>query len=102
MPWRGPDETRAFPSLGGRVVEFIETYLCHGPGDVMGDPIELDDEFYEFVIRAYCLDPDTGRRVYRRAVLVPGEGPGEVGARRDAGGCRGPGPGAVRRLGRRR
>lgn len=74
MPWRGPDETRAFPSLGDGVVEFIEAYLCHGPGDVMGDPIVLDDEFYEFIVRAYCLDPVTGRRVYRRAFLSRAKG----------------------------
>jgi hypothetical protein len=29
----------------------------------------LDDEFYEFVARAYRLDPETGRRRYRRAFL---------------------------------
>jgi hypothetical protein len=35
----------------------------------MGEPIVLDDEFYEFVARAYRLDPETGRRRYRRAFL---------------------------------
>lgn len=74
MAWRGPDETRAFPSLGDRVVEFVETYLCHGPGDVMGDPIVLDDEFYSFIVRAYRVDPVTGRRVYRRAFLSRAKG----------------------------
>ena len=69
MPWRGPGYPGEFPSLGEQVVEWIEHYLCHGPGDVMGEPIELDDEFYEFVVRAYRLDPDTGQRVYRRAFL---------------------------------
>lgn len=69
MPWRGPDEHLAFPSLGPQVVDWIETYLCHGPGDVQGTPIELDDELYEFVVRCYRLDPETGRRVYRRAFL---------------------------------
>jgi phage terminase large subunit-like protein len=40
----------------------------------MGDPIELDDEFYEFIVRAYRLDPETGRRVYRRAFLSRAKG----------------------------
>ena len=52
----------------------METYLVHGPGDVMGEPIVVDDEFYEFIVRAYRLDPDTGRRVYRRAFLSRAKG----------------------------
>jgi len=72
--WRGPTFPGEFPSLGAQLVEWIETYLVHGPGDVMGDPIVLDDEFYEFIVRAYRLDPDTGRRVYRRAFLSRAKG----------------------------
>jgi phage terminase large subunit-like protein len=74
MPWRGPDYPGEFPSLGPQLVQWYETYLVHGPGDVMGDPIELDDEFYEFIVRAYRLDPETGRRVYRRAFLSRAKG----------------------------
>lgn len=74
MPWRGPSFPGEFPSLGHQLVQWYETYLVHGPGDVMGDPIELDDEFYEFIVRAYRLDPDTGRRVYRRAFLSRAKG----------------------------
>lgn len=74
MPWRGPDYPGEFPSLGPQLVQWYETYLVHGPGDVMGEPIELDDEFYEFLVRAYRLDPDTGRRVYRRAFLSRAKG----------------------------
>lgn len=69
MPWCGPTEERSFPSLGDEIVEWIEEYLVHGPGDVVGEPIVLDDEFYEFIVRCYRLDPVTGRRVYRRAFL---------------------------------
>jgi phage terminase large subunit-like protein len=69
MPWRGSQYEGEFPSLGRQIVEWIEKYLCHGPGDVQGEPIELDDELYAFVIKAYRLDPDTGRRHYRRAFL---------------------------------
>jgi phage terminase large subunit-like protein len=74
MPWRGPSYPGEFPSLGPQIVEWCEAYLVHGPGDVMGEPIVLDDEFYEFIVRAYRLDPDTGRRVYRRAFLSRAKG----------------------------
>jgi phage terminase large subunit-like protein len=74
MPWRGPNYPGEFPSLGPALVQWYETYLVHGPGDVMGDPIEIDDEFYEFLVRAYRLDPETGRRVYRRAFLSRAKG----------------------------
>lgn len=74
MPWRGPRYEGEFPSLGDQVVAQIEAYLCHGPGDVVGEPIELDDEFYEFVVRCYRIDPETGRRVYRRAFLSRAKG----------------------------
>lgn len=56
------------PSLGGIVIEWVETYLVHGPGDVQGQPIELDDELSAFVWKAYELRPD-GQRSYRRAFL---------------------------------
>lgn len=74
MPWRGPNYSGEFPSLGPQLVQWYETYLVHGPGDVMGEPIVVDDEFYEFIVRAYRLDPETGRRVYRRAFLSRAKG----------------------------
>lgn len=55
-------------SLGFALVDWIETFLVHGPGDVEGEPIALDDEFAAFVVRAYRLD-DAGRRFVRRAVI---------------------------------
>lgn len=74
MPWRTPEYEGEFPSLGPQVVEHIEEYLCHGPGDVIGEPIELDDEFYAFIVKAYRLDPETGRRMYRRGFLSRAKG----------------------------
>jgi phage terminase large subunit-like protein len=74
MPWRGASYEGEFPSLGGLIVEQIEQYLCHGPGDVVGEPIELDDEFFEFIVRCYRISPETGRRVYRRAFLSRAKG----------------------------
>ena len=50
------------------MVSWIERELVHGPGDVQGQPIELDDEFVRFLFDAYRIDDD-GRRVVRRAVF---------------------------------
>ena len=69
MPWSGPSDHLSFPSLGDQVVEWMEHYLVHGPGDVIGQRIELDDEFYEFVLQCYRIDPESGRRVFRRVFL---------------------------------
>ena len=65
--------TKQNPSLGGDVCDWIETYLVHGPGDIQGTAIELDDEFRAFIWRAYEVfpknHPNAGRRVYPRAFL---------------------------------
>ena len=58
-----------FPTIGWQVVDWIEANLCHGPGDIAGDPIVLDEEFIRFVCHCYRLDERTGRRLRRRAVL---------------------------------
>lgn len=62
-------EDLSFPSLGWQVIDWIEANLCHGPGDIQGQPITIDDEMAAFVVKAYRLDPGTGRRAVRRAVL---------------------------------
>ncbi len=56
-------------SLGYDLIDWIEAFTCHGPGDVQGDPIELDAEWRKFLVDAYELDPATGRRVRDGAVL---------------------------------
>jgi len=55
-------------SLGYALIDWIEVHLCHGPGDIEGEPVTLDDEFAAFIIRAYEINNDGKRRV-RRAVL---------------------------------
>jgi hypothetical protein len=61
------------PTLGPDVVAWIESYLCHGPGDIQGTAIELDDEVRRFIFSAYELYPKghpwAGRRAYPRAFL---------------------------------
>lgn len=58
-----------FPTLGYAAGLWIEAYCCHGPGDVQGEPVELDAEVWEFLAHSYRLDPQTGRRVKDEAVL---------------------------------
>ncbi len=69
MPWRGPEVPGEFPTLGFQVLDWIEHYLVHGPGDVQGEPIHLDEELVRFLLKAYRINPETGRRVYDEALL---------------------------------
>jgi hypothetical protein len=68
MPWQ-PLDGDEFPSLGFVVVDWLEQYACHGPGDVQGEPLVLDQEWLRFLVHAYRLDPATGARVFDEAVL---------------------------------
>ncbi len=54
--------TVAERSLGFSIVSWIEALLCHGPGDVQGEPVTLDPEFTGSILDAYELD-EHGRRV---------------------------------------
>jgi hypothetical protein len=65
---RDRGEPELGPTLGYGVVEWLEQYLVHGPGDVQGQPYTLDDELAHFVLHAYEL-ADSGRRLVRRAYL---------------------------------
>jgi RNA polymerase-binding transcription factor DksA len=62
-----------FPTLGWQVIDWMEAYLPHGPGDVQGEPWELDDEFALFILWAYRVYPKgharAGRRMVQRAIL---------------------------------
>lgn len=65
-------------SLGWAAIDWIEHYLVHGPGDVQGQPIELDDEFAEFIARAYAVDAK-GERLVRRSFLSRAKGRSKSG-----------------------
>lgn len=54
-------------------MEWIEANLVHGPGDVQGEPIRLDDEQVRLVLEAYAIDDD-GRRLVNRAVYSRAKG----------------------------
>ncbi len=69
----------SFPTLGWQVIDWMETYLCHGPGDVQGElwtpgsvGLELDDEEVLFICWCYRVHPQdhrlAGRRLVHRAI----------------------------------
>lgn len=62
-----------FPTLGFQVIDWIEAFLPHGPGDVQGDAWEIDDEIALFICWAYRVHPQghprAGRRMVQRAIL---------------------------------
>ncbi len=58
-----------FPTLGWQVIDWIETYLVHGPGDVERQPIVLDDERALHVLWCYAVFPAGHRFAGQRMVL---------------------------------
>jgi len=54
-------------TLGDDVAAWIETFCVHGPGDILGQPVELTRDERMFLKRAYEIDAE-GNRVIRRAV----------------------------------
>lgn len=69
MPWREAEYEGEFPSLGWDLVDWFEQYLIVPSGEAYGKPLVLTDEQVSFIVRYYRLDPDTGRRVYRRGAI---------------------------------
>jgi phage terminase large subunit-like protein len=58
-------------TLGLSILSWIEWYLVHGPGDVEGQLIELDDEFASFILRCYEVNADGTRKVRRATISRP-------------------------------
>jgi hypothetical protein len=63
-------------SLGYQIVDWLQEYACHGPGDVQGEPLDFsaDPEVEDFIIRCYELDPETGRRKKSKVVYSAPKG----------------------------
>ncbi|MBK7823451.1 MAG: hypothetical protein IPJ61_20910 [Tessaracoccus sp.] len=61
-------------SLGWSAISWIEHYLVHGPGDVQGERIVLDDEMAAFILKCYRLDPVVAVRRIKRAFLSRAKG----------------------------
>jgi len=70
---RKPGTINLKRTLGPLVVNWIERELVHGPGDVEGQRVELDDERVRFLLNAYAIDAN-GRRLVRRAALFRSKG----------------------------
>lgn len=68
-----------FLTLGFAAISWIEHYLVHGPGDVQGQPVELDDEFAAFTLKAYRVNARGGQRKVRRAFLSRAKGRSKSG-----------------------
>jgi hypothetical protein len=60
-------------SLGWIAIWWIETFCVHGPGDVQGTPVKLDDEFAGFILDVYAIGAD-GRRNYDSAFMSRAKG----------------------------
>lgn len=60
-------------SLGWVALAWIERWCVHGPGDVQGEAVQLDDEFAELIVDSYTLD-ENGRRLYDSAFLSRAKG----------------------------
>lgn len=68
-----PKLDKGYPTLGPQVCAFIETHLVHGPGDLRGQPVRLDDEKRALIYRMYEVfppgHPQAGRRRFKRVAL---------------------------------
>lgn len=60
-------------SLGWLAIWWIESFCVHGPGDVQGQPVVLDDEFAGFILDVYAVDAE-GRRNYDSAFISRAKG----------------------------
>src|SRR5690348_7610072 len=68
-----PVDNESWPSLGDQVCEWIEEHLVFGPGDLVGQPAQIDDEKRALIWRIYEVypkgHPQAGRRRFKRAAL---------------------------------
>lgn len=75
-------DRKPWPSLGGELADWMEANLVYGPGDRLGDPIELTDELVLFLFRAFEVYPRghelAGRRRFKRVALSRRKGIGKT------------------------
>lgn len=68
-----PVDRKPWPTLGPEVCDFFEANLVHGPGDILGEPVELTEEQRFVVYRSYEVYPRghdrAGRRRFNQVVL---------------------------------
>jgi len=64
-----PPDDEPWPTLGPELCAFIEGELCHGPGDLLGKPVALDDEQRAWLYRMYEVHPPTKERRKHRVIV---------------------------------
>lgn len=52
-----PPDAEPWPTLGPQVVAFIEQHLVHGPGDLLGQRVRLNNEQRAWLYRLYEIHP---------------------------------------------
>lgn len=70
--WSSPQQLidgRLPPSYGHLVAAWIETFLAHGEGDVLGQPVKLDPFQRYILTRKYEYDPRTGRLLHDQVIV---------------------------------
>lgn len=61
MPWRGPSEPGEFPTLGYLVGDWIEAHIVIPDGYRRGEPFDLTDAQWRFLLNYYEVDPERGQ-----------------------------------------
>lgn len=64
-----PLDEEPWPTLGPQVCAFIEGELCHGPGDLLGIPVVLNDEQRGWTYKMYEVYPNVQQRRKRRVIV---------------------------------
>ncbi|RDI65748.1 hypothetical protein [Nocardia pseudobrasiliensis] len=70
-------------SLGWLAINWIESLVVHGAGDVVGMPVELIDDQAAFLLDTYALaapgEPDEGRRLVDEVLMLAPKGADKSG-----------------------
>lgn len=73
-----PHDAAFYPTLGPQVCSFMEENLVFGPGDLLGQPLVLDDERRFLIYRMYEVYPKghrlAGRRRFQRCGISLAKG----------------------------
>jgi len=64
-----PLDEEPWPTLGPLVCDFIEDELCHGPGDLLGEPVILNTEQRGWTYKMYEVYPQKQERRKRRVIV---------------------------------
>lgn len=64
-----PIDEEPWPTLGPDVCAWITAELCHGPGDLLGDDVQLSEEDRFWLWRMYEVYPETRDRRKNRVIV---------------------------------